>query len=229
MTRRNLTVSLALVAGTAIAAAIPPLASSNGNAQPPIRHSSPSDFPAYLLAWRAAYPTSTIPDRMAAIGLSTCNLCHEPSSYADPGTCYREDIRTQLNQGLSIQDAIIAVDGLDSDGDGVPNGVEILMVRLDDPTQRGYHPGLIGALGTDPCAINPNAPVSNRLETPPCYADCDPSTGVGILDLFDFLCFQNSFVRGESYACNCDTTTGPLVCDLFDFLCFQGAFVGGCP
>ena len=62
-----------------------------------------------------------------------------------------------------------------------------------------------------------------------CYADCDQSTGVGELDLFDFLCFQNSFVGSEPYACDCDTTTGPLVCDLFDFLCFQNAFVGGCP
>ena len=62
-----------------------------------------------------------------------------------------------------------------------------------------------------------------------CYPDCDQSTGVGVLDLFDFLCFQNSFVRGEQYACDCDTTTGAGVCDLFDFLCFQDAFVAGCP
>jgi len=65
----------------------------------------------------------------------------------------------------------------------------------------------------------------------PCYADCDTSTGKGILDIFDFLCFQNSFVLGEPYACDCDITTGtnPPVCDIFDFLCFQNAFVGGCP
>ena len=62
-----------------------------------------------------------------------------------------------------------------------------------------------------------------------CYVDCDQTAGVGVLDLFDFLCFQGSFVNGEPYACDCNTTTGPLVCDLFDFLCFQDAFVGGCP
>jgi len=60
----------------------------------------------------------------------------------------------------------------------------------------------------------------------PCPADCDQNR---VLDLFDFLCFQGSFVSGEPYACDCDTSTGPLVCDLFDFLCFQDAFVGGCP
>jgi Metallo-peptidase family M12B Reprolysin-like len=74
--------------------------------------------------------------------------------------------------------------------------------------------------------------ISNRnfsVKPSACYADCDQSTGAGVLDIFDFLCFQNSFVAGMSYACDCDTTTGPLVCDIFDFLCFQDAFVAGCP
>ena len=62
-----------------------------------------------------------------------------------------------------------------------------------------------------------------------CYADCDTSTGNGVLDMLDFLCFQNSFVNSEPYACDCDTSTGSLVCDIFDFLCFQNAFVAGCP
>ncbi len=62
-----------------------------------------------------------------------------------------------------------------------------------------------------------------------CYADCDPSTGVGRLDIFDFLCFQNAFVAGDATACACDVSSGPLVCDIFDFLCFQNAFVAGCP
>ncbi|MCH7791777.1 MAG: hypothetical protein IID31_05810 [Planctomycetes bacterium] len=56
-----------------------------------------------------------------------------------------------------------------------------------------------------------------------CYADCDAN---GSLDIFDFLCFQNSFVSGEPYACDCDPDP---VCDIFDFLCFQNAFVAGCP
>ncbi|MCH7793277.1 MAG: metallophosphoesterase [Planctomycetes bacterium] len=56
-----------------------------------------------------------------------------------------------------------------------------------------------------------------------CYADCDTN---GVLDIFDFLCFQNSFVLGEPYACDCDPDPA---CDIFDFLCFQNAFVAGCP
>ncbi len=61
------------------------------------------------------------------------------------------------------------------------------------------------------------------------HADCDTSTGAGVLDVFDFLCFQNSFVNSEPYGCDCDTSTGNGVCDVFDFLCFQDAFVSGCP
>ena len=29
-----------------------------------------------------------------------------------------------------------------------------------------------------------------------CYPDCDQSTGVGVLDIFDFLAFQTQFVAG---------------------------------
>jgi hypothetical protein len=55
-----------------------------------------------------------------------------------------------------------------------------------------------------------------------CYADCD---GTGVLDVFDFLCFQDAFVSGDPYA-DC---TGEGTLDVFDFLCFQDAFVTGCP
>jgi hypothetical protein len=62
-----------------------------------------------------------------------------------------------------------------------------------------------------------------------CYADCNRSTGQGVLDIFDFLCFQHAFVSQRPYACDCDTSTGHSTCDIFDFLCFQDAFVAGCP
>jgi hypothetical protein len=53
-------------------------------------------------------------------------------------------------------------------------------------------------------------------------ADCDES---GVLDFFDFLCFQNQFAVGDPRA-DCDGT-GAL--DFFDFLCFQNEFAMGCP
>ena len=84
-----------------------------------------------------------------------------------------------------------------------------------------------GSLG-GPYASNGDAFLA-RYEIDSCYADCTQSTGVGVLDLFDFLCWQGHFVNGNPYACDCDTSTGNGVCDIFDFLCFQNAFVGGCP
>jgi len=55
-----------------------------------------------------------------------------------------------------------------------------------------------------------------------CYADC---TGDTVLDIFDFICFQDAFVALDPYA-DC---TGNSVFDIFDFICFQDAFVAGCP
>ncbi len=46
-----------------------------------------------------------------------------------------------------------------------------------------------------------------------------------MLDVFDFLCFQNAFVSFDPYA-DCD---GNNLLNIFDFLCFQNAFVAGCP
>ncbi len=90
-------------------------------------------------------------------------------------------------------------------------------------TANDANPQSIVEAGIDAFAVSSIACESS------CYADCDPSTGAGVLDIFDFLCFQNAFVAGDPYACDCDTSTGPAVCDIFDFLCFQSAFVGGCP
>jgi hypothetical protein len=54
-----------------------------------------------------------------------------------------------------------------------------------------------------------------------CYADF---TGDGVLDLFDFLAYVNSFNGGEDRAdCTPDGTM-----DLFDFLCFVNVFNEGC-
>ncbi len=64
---------------------------------------------------------------------------------------------------------------------------------------------------------------------PCCHPDCDTSTGPGILDIFDFLCFGSKFAAGEPYACDFDMSTGPGICDIFDFIAFQNAFAAGCP
>lgn len=65
------------------------------------------------------------------------------------------------------------------------------------------------------------------VRIPPfCHADCDQSTGAGTLDVFDFLCFQERFLAGDSLYADCDRD-GALT--VFDLLCFQNEFVAGCP
>jgi hypothetical protein len=94
----------------------------------------------------------------------------------------------------------------------------------------------VGGAGTGwitPCALGMSGDFVIRTLVEPvnpiCKADCDQSTGAGVLDIFDFLCFQNGFVTGDPKSCDCDTSTGAGVCDVFDFLCFQALFVAGCP
>jgi len=102
---------------------------------------------------------------LAATG-SSCNTCHDPSGFASPGNCYREAIFSLLSGGRTITEAINDLDGVDSDGDGVPNGEEATAVRDDLPGEVGYNMGLIGALGTDPCGSNPSAIITGAAETP---------------------------------------------------------------
>ncbi len=105
-------------------------------------------------------------------------------------------------------------------------GLDLTGWTLDRATAISADGRTIVGHGTNPQG-NQEAWIAH-LGDNPCYADCDATTGLGVLDIFDFLCFQTSFVAGAPYACDCSTSTGPLVCDIFDFLCFQDAFVSGC-
>jgi len=79
--------------------------------------------------------------------------------------------------------------------------------------------------GTFHMAGGVSSPYVARRDTCFCYADCDEASGAGVLDIFDFLCFQNAFVNGDAFA-DCD---GSQTLDILDFLCFQDSFVMGCP
>ena len=62
---------------------------------------------------------------------------------------------------------------------------------------------------------------------PTCYANCDGSAAVPILNVNDFVCFQQRFVAGDPYA-NCDGSTSQPVLNVNDFVCFQTRFAAGC-
>ena len=105
---------------------------------------------------------------------------------------------------------------------------------VQTPTGLAMHSGSLFSTTGGPNPPNAVSAIINNYEVNGtagggCYADCDTSTGVGVLDIFDFLCFGNRFSVGDPYACDCDTSTGLGVCDIFDFLCFGNAFNAGCP
>ena len=61
-----------------------------------------------------------------------------------------------------------------------------------------------------------------------CYANCDGSSAIPLLNVNDFTCFLNRFAAGEAYA-NCDGSTAPPVLNVNDFTCFLNEYAAGCP
>ena len=61
-----------------------------------------------------------------------------------------------------------------------------------------------------------------------CYANCDGSTTAPVLNVNDFICFQQRFAAGSPFA-NCDGSTTPPILNVNDFICYQQKFAAGCP
>jgi len=88
---------------------------------------------------------------------------------------------------------------------------ESMFVWQDDPD---------GSEAVEWATIETTAEFANLMGQD-CPADCN---GDGILNILDFVCFQNLFVNGDDAAdCNNDG-----VLNILDFVCFQGEFVKGC-
>ena len=89
----------------------------------------------------------------------------------------------------------------------------------------------VSAIMFDPNGINPTAKIywdDIRLtQGAACYPNCDNSTAAPILNVNDFICFQQKFAGGDSYA-NCDGSTAAPVLNVNDFICFQQKFASGC-
>jgi hypothetical protein len=80
-----------------------------------------------------------------------------------------------------------------------------------------------------PDVVGPNLFITAEANTAGgCYANCDGSTVVPILNVLDFNCFLNRFSAGESFA-NCDNSTVAPVLNVLDFNCFLNRFSAGCP
>jgi len=163
-------------------------------------------WPPYLDEWKLKYPDSTLPQRMEdRFGLE-CMVCHNPVSFSTSGNCYREDIRDLLFDGHTILEALDIADGLDSDGDGVTNGEEILMPHADLPGEVGYNAGLSGCFGFDECGVDPTTPWTGVSETPGVSAVPGDLTCDGIVNGADLLVLLGSWgvCPSEPVACIAD-------------------------
>lgn len=127
-------------------------------------------LPPYVDSFKARYPSTTLDSRLS------CTICHTGESYALSVNCYKRDL-ANLGGGLTIAQRIDMLDGVDSDGDGVANGVEATTARSGGGV--GFSPGLIGSNGRDPCGANQNLAVSGVCESP---TDTD---GDGTIDCLD--------------------------------------------
>jgi hypothetical protein len=72
---------------------------------------------------------------------------------------------------------------------------------------------------------------------PYCYANCDASTALPLLNIDDFTCFINQFAEAQAltvaeqrtHYANCDHSTIAPVLNVDDFTCFLNRYAAGCP
>jgi hypothetical protein len=106
------------------------------------------------------------------------------------------------------------VNDWDCNKNGIPDATDLATGVLHDCNGNGI---------PDECEIAAGVPV-----VCPCYANCDGSTIAPVLNVNDFLCFQNRYAAGDSYA-NCDGSTAPPILNVNDFTCFLNRYAVGCP
>ncbi len=184
-------------------------------------------FPTYLDAFIARYPTCTTPQRLENT-VGACSNCHSPLSYGLEATAYRLAVRDRLRQGMTIQQALAAVEPLDSDGDGVRNIDEILRPRpqvAGQPQDIGYHPGLVGTRGVDPL-VSLTDPVTGMPESPlpRCPGDTNADNRIDFADLNNLLGVFGLVRPGLAADVNRDDRV-----DFRDLNAVLGAFGAVCP
>jgi hypothetical protein len=108
----------------------------------------------------------------------------------------------------------------DSGGDvGIAAGVYVLSGTAGQPDA--------GVLIAAPYECQSGFWNTDATGEPPCYANCDESTGSPVLTANDFQCFLNRYAAAEPYA-NCDHSTGTPMLTANDFQCFLNSYAVGC-
>lgn len=118
----------------------------------------------------------------------------------------------------------------------VEGGHDAVALTLHDPDGTGPRPeslivaGNFGHVLTDN-QIHHGFPFLAELaacQPIPCYPNCDGSTTSPVLNVADFICFQNRFLNNEFWA-NCDSSTTLPILNVADFVCFMQRYAAGCP
>lgn len=92
-----------------------------------------------------------------------------------------------------------------------------------------FNPGTFDVIVSDSCGsiLSTNAFLSVVPCPFMCYTNCDGSTVAPVLNVNDFICFNERYAAGDSWA-NCDASTTPPILNVLDFVCFLNAFAAGC-
>ena len=109
-----------------------------------------------------------------------CGVCHFDFDGGGPRNPYGLGIEIGLGNGLSKLDAILAIDGDDSDGDGHTNNTEITnLVFNNTPTFPGLSDGnLAQAVNVDTSEVSPYlTPFGSSDTTPPVVTVLSPNGG----------------------------------------------------
>lgn len=109
---------------------------------------------------------------------------------------------------------------LDTGGDAVPDGT---LTRYGfDPDAPAPAPPAAFEVDYIDGGVGPA-----RVVVGGCYANCDGSTFPPVLNVSDFVCFQQRYAAGSMYA-NCDGSTAAPVLNVNDFVCFLSRYAEGC-
>lgn len=87
---------------------------------------------------------------------------------------------------------------------------------------------LAGDVSAPPYSLTTGFWTGGEPGAPPCYANCDGSTNIPVLNVNDFTCFLNHYAAASSLA-NCDGSTTAPVLNVNDFTCFLNSYAQGCP
>jgi hypothetical protein len=106
------------------------------------------------------------------------------------------------------------------------HGAQAWTIEMEGPS---FQPPVSALLNTCREALAGLVPLAQYYApaVPPCYANCDGSTTAPVLNVSDFVCFNNKYAAGDTTA-NCDNSTVPPILNVSDFTCFLNKYSAGC-